>query len=334
MKVRKRLGNTFTCLGGIVLFIGILACVLPKIDNQQLQLVIQSFRTPTDHWLLGLMNNGMSLAMDHCMPVILVGAALLLLGILLICTVRTQPAAQPAPQTRGVHVSVPVQANPFARGQQQREEEGNPFARYVAADAVTKRIPADAPVQPGPAAEPAEAAEAAQPEEETLYYPLQADEEETAAGQETFYGLIDEDELPDEDDEDDEDDYDQEMPVLIAQPVYDPAKDLYLLETEELPDGEEPEEPEETEEQEEQEEPQEPEMPQEPAPRQEPEPETLREKAEEAKQNAKLQTAAALRPAIRSTFRKTTPVAQQPANGESAAAQPVSRIKSTMGHKR
>ena len=335
MKLRKRLGNTFTCLGGIVLFIGILACVLPKIDNQQLQLVIQSFRTPTDHWLLGLMNNGMSLAMDHCMPVILVGAALLLLGILLICTVRTQPAAQPAPQPRGAHVSVPVQANPFARGQQQREEEGNPFARYVAADTVTKRIPADAPMQPEPAEEPSEAADAAQPDGETVYYPLQADDEETAAGQETFYGLIDEDELPDdEDDEDDGDDFDQEVPVLIAQPVYDPAKDLYLLETEEMHDGEETEEPEEPEEHEEPEEPQESAMPEEPAPTQEPEPETLREKAEEAKQSAKLQTAAALRPAIRSTFRKSAPVAQLSADGESTAAQPVSRIKSTMGHKR
>lgn len=331
MKVRKRLGNTLTCLGGIVLFIGLIACILPKIDNRQLQLVIQSFRTPTDHWLLGLMNNGMSRAMDHCLPVIVIGAAILLLGILLICTVRSQPVSQPAPQSRAAHthVSAPVQANPFARGQQQREEEGNPFARYIAADAVTKSIPVDDAAQPE-----TEEDTSLHEEAETVCYPLQPDIKDTAGEPVTFYSLIDEDELPDDDDDDEFDsDFDEEAPVLIAQPVYDPGKDFFMLDNDDLAQ-EESGESEETASQPEEEAVSLSDGEEEPAVLPEEEPETLREKAEEAKHNAKLQTAAALRPAIRSTFRKTTPAAQQSANGESAAAQPVSRIKSTMGHKR
>lgn len=355
MKVRKRLGNVLTCLGGITLFIGILAYILPRIENRQMKLVIQSFRTPTDHWLLQLMNNGMTGAMENWLPVIIIGAAVLLLGILLICSVRSEPAPQPAPKVRAVPapapVAVPVTANPFAHTQPVREEEGNPFARYIAADAVPKSTHAPEVAQPEVQEEPAPQTEAAA----EMFFARPTQPEEPAVQQpEVFYGLIDEDELPDDDDDDDDDEDEdifdpcEEAPRMIAQPVYDPAQAYFLPEIDPEPAEERMEEtveeaveepveasvaeageavsPEPTEEAD---------APLQNDPQPEPEPETLREKAEEAKQNARQQAATGgLRPAIRSTFRKTTPAAQQAAAGESADAQPVSRIRSTMGHKR
>ncbi len=233
MKARKRLGNVFTCLGGIALFIGLIAYLLPRSQNHQLKLITESFRTPTNNWLLKVMNSGMSAAMDNYTAVLVAGLVLVVLGILLICSVRSTAPVQ-AQQPRPAYVPSPAaQPNPFARAQAPRTGESNPFARYIAADAIPKSTAARSAASAGEL--PLEAADRpnffehvfeSEPEElpdvlpeaenapdENGYYPLQLDDDdydddddEEAVAEENFFGFAeDDDDDIDDDDIDDED---------------------------------------------------------------------------------------------------------------------------------
>jgi hypothetical protein len=222
MKARKILGNILTCLGGILLFGGLLAWFLPRWENQQVQLVINSFRTPSGNLFLQWINNGMTFAMDSCTTVLVLGAVLLLIGILLTSSVRTEASAQPAPAARPAAHAAPVaaaaavaaapQINPFARVQTGATAESNPFAKYLAPDSVPKRTaPRGEEAQPEAAAviEPAAAAqpaliEAADDADETKVYRLAAETEAPASDAEdepVLFALVD-----DDDDDDDDDD--------------------------------------------------------------------------------------------------------------------------------
>ena len=94
MKLKKVLGNILTVLGCIVMLIGLLAYVLPQINNRQLQLVLSSFQTPSGNWLIQLMNDGMNFAMDNCFLMLLIGSAITLAGVLLTFSARTDEEAQ------------------------------------------------------------------------------------------------------------------------------------------------------------------------------------------------------------------------------------------------
>ncbi len=378
MKTRKILGNLLAGLGGVLFFVGLFALLLPKSQNQQLQLLLSSFRTPTDNVFLQWMNNGMNGAMEHCTSVIVIGLVLTVLGLLLIFSVRTTTTAAKQAQPRRqavapVPAAMPVPANPFARNQP-AATESNPFARYIAPDTLPKstevRIPAAAATRT----------------EETLpeaFAPL-ADSEPTPAKEqpeEVLYGLIDDEDdleydlsvdgyypLQLDEDEDDEDEY-EEQPVAEALAAEEEPTPCELLEEEPVPFTEaeaqpEPVEEDETffapaesagpadaflseapavEEEPTQELPSTPEAPEAPEAAEEAVPEAAPESAPEAvaESAAPEQTpdtpaqpvtagaaaSAGLRPAIRSTFRKSTV-------DSSTGSQPVSRIKSTMGHKR
>lgn len=366
MKTRKILGNLLAGLGGVLFFIGLIALLLPKTQNQQLQLVLNSFRTPTDNILLQWMNNGMTGAMDHCIPVIVSGLVLTALGLLLIFSVRTTASAKPVQRVRqpvhAVPVTVPAQPNPFARNQMPAEE-ANPFARYIAPDVLPKSTAVRS-------AEPAAvlAEEAPADSDEEILYGLVDDEDDDT---DVYYPLQPDD---DTDDDDGDDDIVEEaiLPVeepaaeaaaveeaaaeTVAEPVFfepvtdeaiETAADDAAVETEpiveetsieEVPAEEppvaepvaepvflEPVTPESAE-------PDTEAAATEPVPSEEAPAEELPAEetaAEEPEQRTVTAGAAptGLRPAIRSTFRKSTA-------DVSAASQPVSRIKSTMGHKR
>lgn len=377
MKARKILGNLLAGLGGVLFFIGLIALLLPKTQNQQLQLLLNSFRTPTDNILLQWMNNGMNGAMDHCVQVIIFGLVLTALGLLLIFSVRTTTAAKPVQRMRqpvhAVPVTVPAQPNPFARNQMPAEE-ANPFARYIAPDVLPKST---AVRSAEPAAMLAEEAPAGSDEE--LLYGL-VDDEDDDTDTAIYYPLQPDDSSDDDDDDDDvdvDDDDANEVEEAVLPTAEVPAEEVSADESfaEELPAADpvaEPEffapvtdeslepaaedaaaEPDSLEEASTEEAPAEAlpaEVPvAEPEPLEPVIPEDLEPAAEAAAagpveeasmeeipaeepavEEPEQQTTPAptgLRPAIRSTFRKSTA-------DPSAASQPVSRIKSTMGHKR
>ncbi|MBE5814207.1 MAG: hypothetical protein E7320_03235 [Clostridiales bacterium] len=348
MKVRKRLGNVFTCLGGITLFIGLIAYILPRTENRQLKLVTESFRTPTNNLLLQGMNSGMSAAMDNSLAVLVIGLVLVLLGILLICSVRTAPVAKVQRSRQPVYVPVQAapaaaaaQANPFARAQAAQPNESNPFVRYIDPDAIPKSttVRGAAPIaEEDPFEEPDDAFGTlidTEPEAELLpvvvpggeqqidgeyYYPLQTDEEDVGTAQEEAdeIAAAPEEEtdapaeepeeapegeetffLPMEDDDEPAPEAEAELPAEEAEAAADPADP-----------GEE--------------------VPEAPAPEEQQAPQVPLYAAA---------TDPALRPVIRSTFKKSTD--RQSADGQTDGAkdgkgglQPVSRIKSTIGLKR
>lgn len=83
MKFVRILSNILFGLGCALAFIGLLALVLPMIENDQLQLVISSFEMSSDRLIVNTMNRAMSFAMDHCYGVMLTGAGLTLVATLL-----------------------------------------------------------------------------------------------------------------------------------------------------------------------------------------------------------------------------------------------------------
>ncbi|MBR2924779.1 MAG: hypothetical protein IKC28_07120 [Clostridia bacterium] len=158
MKLKKVLGNILTVLGCIVMLIGLLAYVLPQIDNHQLQLVLSTFQTPSSHWLIQLMNDGMNFAMENCFLMLLIGSAVTLFGVLLTFSARTDEEAQRM-QTKKRPVQAAVANAAYMRPQPAAAPaesvahtmEENPFARYAKRDSLPKST--YAPSASRPAAE-------------------------------------------------------------------------------------------------------------------------------------------------------------------------------------
>lgn len=163
MKLKKVLGNILTVLGCIVMLIGLLAYVLPQINNRQLQLVLSSFQTPSGNWLIQLMNDGMNFAMDNCFLMLLIGSAITLAGVLLTFSARTDEEAQRI-QKRKRPVQAAAANTAYMRPQPAAAPaepaahtmEENPFARYAKRDSLPKSTYAPSssrPVAEKPAAQ-------------------------------------------------------------------------------------------------------------------------------------------------------------------------------------
>ena len=73
MKFRKTLGVLLTLLGCIAAFLGLAAAVVPLVDNAQLQLVLDSFATPSRSLLVNAINQLMTFVLSHSLPVLLGG---------------------------------------------------------------------------------------------------------------------------------------------------------------------------------------------------------------------------------------------------------------------
>ena len=73
MKFRKTLGVLLTLLGCIAAFLGLAAAVVPLVSNAQLQLVLDSFATPSRSLLVNAINRLMTFVLSHSLPVLLGG---------------------------------------------------------------------------------------------------------------------------------------------------------------------------------------------------------------------------------------------------------------------
>lgn len=73
MKFRKMLGVLLTLLGCIAAFLGLAAAIVPLVSNAQLQLVLDSFATPSRSLLVNAINQLMTFVLFHSLPVLLGG---------------------------------------------------------------------------------------------------------------------------------------------------------------------------------------------------------------------------------------------------------------------
>lgn len=73
MKFRKTLGVLLTLLGCIAAFLGLAAAIVPLVSNAQLQLVLDSFATPSRSLLVNAINQLMTFVLSHSLPVLLGG---------------------------------------------------------------------------------------------------------------------------------------------------------------------------------------------------------------------------------------------------------------------
>lgn len=73
MEFRKTLGVLLTLLGCIAAFLGLAAAVMPLVANAQLQLVLDSFATPSRSLLVNAINQLMTFVLSHSLPVLLGG---------------------------------------------------------------------------------------------------------------------------------------------------------------------------------------------------------------------------------------------------------------------
>ncbi len=73
MKFRKTLGVLLTLLGCIAAFLGLAAAVVPLVSNAQLQMVLDSFATPSRSLLVNAINQLMTFVLSHSLPVLLGG---------------------------------------------------------------------------------------------------------------------------------------------------------------------------------------------------------------------------------------------------------------------
>lgn len=97
MKLRRMLSGLVFGLGCAITFVGVMAFALPRVDNAQLQLVLQSFESPSRFALVNLISSGMRFALRESLKVLLFGAICLSLGGYLFCRfTETEKPAAPA----------------------------------------------------------------------------------------------------------------------------------------------------------------------------------------------------------------------------------------------
>ncbi len=128
MKFRRFLSGLLFGLGCALIFIGILATVLPSVPNQQLQLVLGSFSLSSNNAIVQLINRAMSFALSQNWRVLLLGILATAAGALLLLhftpkkqkpqSIRTEASipASSAIASMPEAEAVPEVPNPFAVG--------------------------------------------------------------------------------------------------------------------------------------------------------------------------------------------------------------------------
>ena len=136
MKLRKFLGGFLLGLGCVVVFIGLMAAVLPMIANDQLRLVLSSFEMPSQNIVVNAFNAVMTYALANCYLVMLFGAGGIGVGLLLMLGAREREPddeyVPPRPQarTRPAYTVATDEREPDAVPvwHAQEKAEPNPFA--------------------------------------------------------------------------------------------------------------------------------------------------------------------------------------------------------------
>lgn len=144
MKVRKAVSGIAFGLGCSLVFVGLLALILPSIQNDQLRLVLSSFSMPSENLLVNGMNAAMTYALGNCYLVMLIGAAFMLAGALLMFMQEKREAARQRfvrDTVNPLHEPVAFSAasgNEWPDDLPPRATE-NPFADYTLGDMLKPR---------------------------------------------------------------------------------------------------------------------------------------------------------------------------------------------------
>ena len=141
MKVRRTIGGALFGIGCAVTFVGILATVLPMVQNDQLQLVLSSFEMPSGNLIVRAVNGAMTYALHHCYGVLLCGIAMMAVGMgILLRRSRRRPArrraSSPYSRPASAPASKPVWPEEDAdwSAWKPREARTNPFAGAIYED--------------------------------------------------------------------------------------------------------------------------------------------------------------------------------------------------------
>lgn len=100
MKFRKTLGVLLTLLGCIAAFLGLAAAVVPLVSNAQLQLVLDSFATPSRSLLVNAINQLMTFVLSHFLPVLLGGLLAASAGIAVLACMGPKSVRDDEPDDR------------------------------------------------------------------------------------------------------------------------------------------------------------------------------------------------------------------------------------------
>ena len=115
MKVRRTIGGALFGIGCAVTFVGILATVLPMVQNDQLQLVLSSFEMPSGNLIVSAINGAMTYALHHCYGVLLCGIVMMAAGMaILLHRTRRRPVRHNTPSSYRRPASAPPQS-PYGR---------------------------------------------------------------------------------------------------------------------------------------------------------------------------------------------------------------------------
>ena len=129
MKVRRTIGGALFGIGCAVTFVGILATVLPMVQNDQLQLVLSSFEMPSGNLIVSAVNGAMTYALHHCYGVLLCGIAMMAVGMgILLRRSRRRPARRRAPSPYSRPASAPASCPATISGTSRRGSPPSPWA--------------------------------------------------------------------------------------------------------------------------------------------------------------------------------------------------------------
>ena len=112
MKAAKGLSGLVFGLGCATVFVGLLALILPAVQNEQLALVLASFETPSDNVLVSAINSAMSYALKNPYVILLCGGGLAFVGALLILWCG-EPARRRSAPPRRRPAPAPVSADNY-----------------------------------------------------------------------------------------------------------------------------------------------------------------------------------------------------------------------------
>ena len=151
MKVRRTIGGVLFGIGCAVTFVGILATVLPMVQNDQLQLVLSSFEMPSGNLIVSAINGAMTYALHHCYGVLLCGIVMMAAGMaILLHRTRRRPVRHntPSSYSRPAPAPAPKPVWPEEDADwsawKPRETRTNPFAGAIYEELPSSRAPSPA----------------------------------------------------------------------------------------------------------------------------------------------------------------------------------------------
>ncbi len=124
MKCRRSLSALLFGIGCALVFVGLIALILPALENPQLRLVLASFSMPSENAFVQAMNRAMRFALTNSWRVVLLGVIAAALGAWLMNYFTPKRKSRPLPPPPVKPETPPVSARPI----QSEPKSENPFA--------------------------------------------------------------------------------------------------------------------------------------------------------------------------------------------------------------